>query len=321
MSTSLAPGSKAKPPGFSYASTFETVRTVGSLLAPPDLQWLTEIPRDAPESQIVLHLSCMAHYTPHIPLLGQRILQRIGLDCVIVGGPENCCGTLHAHFGDEDLARTSVKIAISGFRRMRPRKVVSICPDCDEIFAEHARGQMPFEPSNISSLFVEHLDVLAPLMRPLPLRAIAHVHRVNPSRRADASNMLSILKPIPGLELIDAPHSGGPGLHCQTLHPMSDADQLAMFEEARSLGAEALIVPYHSCYRQHCKMQISHGVEVHHYFGILARSLGIPFEEPFKTLRLMDDIEAALDALQPRIEQLGYDRNQVRSYLARTVYR
>ena len=263
----------------------------------------------------------MAHYTPHIPLLGQRILQRIGLDCVIVGGPENCCGTLHEHFDDKDLAKTSVKIAVTGFRRLKPRKVVSICPDCDEIFAEYAGDRLPFEHSNISSLFIEYLGVLKEHMQPVPMRAIAHVHRVNASRQTDANNMLTILRAIPGLELIEAPHSGGPGQHCQTLHPMSDEDQLVMFEEARSLGAETLIVPYHSCYRQHCKMQISHGVEVHHYFSILAKSLGIPFEEPFKTLRLMDDMEAALDALRPRIEGLGYDQEEVRSYLARTVYR
>jgi hypothetical protein len=170
-------------------------------------------------------------------------------------------------------------------------------------------------------LFIEYLDALKEHLQPVPMRAIAHVHRVNASRQADANNMLTILNAIPGLELIEAPHSEGPGLHCQTLHPMPDEDQLVMFEEARCLGVDTLIVPYHSCYRQHCKMQISHGVEVHHYFSILAKSLDIPFEEPFKTLRLMDDIEAALNALRPRIEELGYDQEEVRSYLARTVYR
>ena len=29
-------------------------------------------------------------------------------------------------------------------------------------------------------------------------------------------------------------------------------------------GADALIVPYHSCYRQHCALETTQGFEVHH---------------------------------------------------------
>src|SRR4051812_32204628 len=106
---------------FSYTTAFETVRGVGNLLAPDEFHYVTEIPQDAPESQLVIHLSCMAHYTPHIPLLAQRILRTIGLDCLIVGGPENCCGELHKHFEDTDLERQTAKVALSSFRRAKPR--------------------------------------------------------------------------------------------------------------------------------------------------------------------------------------------------------
>ena len=36
-----------------YTSVFETVRGVGNLLAPDDFTYLTEIPLDAPPSQLV----------------------------------------------------------------------------------------------------------------------------------------------------------------------------------------------------------------------------------------------------------------------------
>jgi Fe-S oxidoreductase len=305
---------------FSYTAIFETVRGVGSLLAPDDFKYLTEIPEGTPASRLVIHLSCMAHYTPHIPLLAQRILEKIGLSVLIVGGPENCCGELHKHFQDTDLEIQTAKTAMFGFRRAKPVKVLSICPDCDELFRKHQVDRQPYQHSNISELFLEHLDALRAKMRPVKMRVIPHFHNVNEARQADARNMLEILRSIPGVELIEAQHALGPGIHCQTLHPMPAEDQQRMFAEAQELGADAIVVPYHSCYRQHCKMQLSYPVNVHHYFNLLALALDIPFTEPFKELRLLGDVDAVINALRPKIEKFGYDEKLVRAQVSRAIF-
>lgn len=304
----------------SYTAAFEMSRVVGRLLAPDDLQWLLELPSNAPSTQMVVHLSCMAHFTPHIPLLAQRILQKIGLDCLIVGGPENCCGAIHAHFGDEDMGQRVAKIAQISFKKVRPQKVLSICPDCDEIFDKYAAPGQLHRNHNISELFIEHLDRLRPLMTPLKRRVIVHYHDVNEARRTDAARVLKILQAIPDLEIIDAKHARGPKVHCQMLHPMPAEDRDRMFLEASQLGADAIVMPYHSCYRQHCKMQIQYGIDVHHYFSMLALSLGIPFTEPFKEVRLLDDLDAAIDVLRPKILRFGYNEVDVRNYLQKAVY-
>jgi hypothetical protein len=67
-------------------------------------------------------------------------------------------------------------------------------------------------------------------------------------------------------------------------------------------------------------MELKSPVKINHYFELLAQALDVPYEESHKKLRLLDDIEAALDELQPRIEQLGYDRNKVRPLLKWGVY-
>lgn len=304
----------------SYTTIFETVRGVGSLLAPDDFNYLTEIPLDAPPSQLVVHLSCMAHYTPHIPILAQKILHKLGLDCVIVGGPENCCGEIHKHFKDHDMERQLAKSAMLGFRRVKPRTVLSICPDCDDVFRAHGSARQSYRHSNISELFIEHLPTLKPMMRPVNMRIIPHYHTISEHRRADADNMMAILRAIPGLQIIEAQHALGPGVHCQTLHPMPAQDQERMFVEAHDLGAEAIVVPYHSCYRQHCKMQLKHGVTVHHMFNILAMSLEIPFSEPFKEMRLLDDVDLVVKALRPRIERYGYDESVARAQIVRAIF-
>jgi hypothetical protein len=304
----------------SYTSIFETVRGVGNLLAPEDFTYYTELPADAPETQLIVHLSCMAHYTPHIPMLAQKILQKIDLDCLILGGPENCCGELHKHFKDHDLEKQTAKIVMNNFRHAKPRKVVSICPDCDEVFSGHDIGRMPYQHTNISDLFIEYLDRLKAHMAPLNTRIVTHFHTVNPARQRDARNMMTILGAIPGLQILEAQHALGPGVHCQTLHPMSVPDQEGMFAEARDLGADAIVVPYHSCYRQHCKMQLKYGVEVHHMFNILAMSLAIPFSEPFKKMRLLDNVDAVMEVLRPRIEKHHYDEKLIRAQITRAIF-
>lgn len=307
-------------PAFTYTGMFETVRTVGALLAPDDFEYVTEIPSDAPDTEFLIHLSCMAHYVPQIPLLAQQILKTLGRDCLIVGGPENCCGELQKVKGDHDLERQAARTAMSGFRRVRPRRVLSLCPDCSDVFRTQGIQRYPYEHANLSALFVEFIDELKAQMQPVDMGIVAHFHTVNEHRQSDADNMLAILRAIPGLRVLDAEHALGPGNHCQTLHPMPPEDQARMFAEARDLGADALVVPYHSCYRQHCKMELQYGVPVHHYLNILAMALGIPFSEPFKEMRLLDSLDAVVDALRPKIDRLGYDESLARAQIARAVF-
>jgi Fe-S oxidoreductase len=303
-----------------YTPIFERVRVVGRLLQPDELEYVSEIPVRGSESELVIHLSCMAHYTPHVPLLAQKILAKAGKQALILGGPESCCGELHKHFEDHDLEQQMAKVVMLAFRRAKPRKVVSICPDCTDVFSAHGVERYPYEHANVSDLLIEYLDVLKPQMRPVNLRVIAHFHTVNDARRSDAENMMTLLRAVPGLEILDAKHALGPGNHCQTLHPMPAADQGRMFDEASALKADALVVPYHSCYRQHCKIELSHGVAVHHMFNILAMALGIPFTEPFKELRLLDSVDKAVERLRPRIERYGYDEAQVREQVKRAIF-
>ncbi|MGE3149336.1 MAG: heterodisulfide reductase-related iron-sulfur binding cluster [Pseudorhodoplanes sp.] len=305
---------------FTYTAMFETVRGVGNLLAPDDFEYLTEIPADTPDTHLVIHLSCMAHYTPQIPYLAKQILKRLGHDCLIVGGPDNCCGELHKVLGDHDLEKQAAKIAMFGFRRVRPRTVLSICPDCDDVFRSHDVARQPYKHANISTLFISFLDRLKSEMRPVNLQIVPHFHTINEYRQADADNMMTIMRAVPGLEILDAKHALGPGNHCQTLRPMPPDDQARMFEEARELGADAVVVPYHSCYRQHCKMQLRSGVTVHHYFNILAMALGVPFSEPFKEMRLLDSVDAVVDALNSKIARLGYDESVVRAQIKRAIF-
>ena len=86
-----------------------------------------------------------------------------------------------------------------------------------------------------------------------------------------------------------------------------------MFAYASELGADYMVVPHHSGYRQHCKMQLQYGVEVQFYLGIVAQAVGLPFEKKLKELRHLDNVDRAVEQLRPRIAKFGYNLENVRS--------
>lgn len=303
-----------------YTDAFESSRLFGRLLAPEGFSWATELPREGPALPFILHLSCLAHYTPHVPFIAQRIMEKLGIPCPILGGPENCCGAIHQHLGDAVLSQRTARTGITGFLRAKPLTILSVCPDCDETFGKHMPQSKPFHHANVSELFVTHLDRLKPMMRPLNLKVVLHVHGNNDARKKDAANIETILGAIPGVEILPAKRSCGTGTHCQILAPMPVTDQKDMLQEAVALGADVLVVPYHSCYRQHLKMELAYPLQVQHYLSILGASLGVVVEETYKQLRLLDDVDKAVEALKPKFEPLGYNAGQMRPLVQSNIY-
>jgi hypothetical protein len=303
-----------------YTNAFETVRLLGNALRPKGFEWLTELKGPATQADIVLHISCNAHFTLFIPYIAQEVLKKLGKSFVVFGGPESCCGSIQFNMGDPDLEEMNAKLALMMFNRTKPQLLVSVCPDCDEVFEKFRPAPVRFEISNISELFLKYLDDLRPLLKPVKKRVIIHHHASGPQRIEDARNMRTLLGAIPGIEIVEARHNLGPGIHCQTVKPMSEPDQRAMVEEAVSLGVDTLVVPYHSCYRQHLPLQLGYPVKVEHYLSLLAQSLEIDYEEPYKRLRLMDDVGQVMHELKPSIEQQGYTVETVEPWIRRAIF-
>jgi hypothetical protein len=303
-----------------YTTVFERTRVLGNVIKPEGLHFETELAAGEIAEDLVLHVSCQVINVPHVAYLSQKIMEALGLKFTTLGGPEYCCGAYHWHFGDLDFEKQIAKISLNGFQRSKTRTVVSICPSCDDSFGRHKVPTHTFRHCNIADLLVERLDDLRPMMKPLPCHIIMHDHDVDEIRRRNSANVRTLIEAIPGVEFLPAKHAMGPGIGCQSVAPMPAEDTNVMFREAVELKADYLVMPYHSCYRQHCKMQLVSGVEVHHYLSLIAKSIGLPFEEIFKELRLLDDVDAAVERLKPRIKQLGYNEEEVRRYVKSVIY-
>jgi Fe-S oxidoreductase len=305
---------------YPYVTVFERTRVLGDIIAPVGLNFKTELAPGEVTEELILHISCQVLNVPHVAYIAQKTMEKMGLRFTTLGGPENCCGAYHWHFGDLDLERQVAKISLNTFRRAKARTVLSLCPSCDDSFGRHKAGNQAFRQCNITELFVERLPELRAMMRPVPCRIVVHDHNVDETRRRNSENVLTLLGAIPGVEILPAHRAEGPGIGCQSVAPMSREATVAMFEEAKALGADSIVLPYHSCYRQHLKMRLEFGVDVQHYLEILATSLGIPFENRFKELRLLDSVDKAVDALRPRMQRFDYKESDVRKYVQAVIY-
>lgn len=309
-----------------YAKIFGPPRDLGRVLAPDDFSYDMDPPADLVPGSIVLHVACNTLTVPHIPYLAQKIMERVGIEFATVGGPENCCGAPQWANGDDALERQVATLTLNAFRQMKPVQVVSTCPDCDTHFQLYRRRQHTFQHMNLVEMLGEHLDKLKTLMRfPVERRVALHLHEEGEGRRKDAESVRRIMSVVPGLEVVKAKNSNGLGNHClvnigryrSTISPETTD---AMFSELQEKEVDSLIVPYHGCYRQHCKRQLEYGVEVQHYLEIIAQSMGIEFEDTFKELRMLDDVDAAMDRLRPRIKEMGYREDDIRSMVQSAIY-
>lgn len=309
-----------------YATHFEPPRVLVKMLGSSDLKYDMEVPAQFGPGGVILHMSCNTLSVPHIAYLAQEVLTALKVDFAAVGGPENCCGSAHWANSDDDLERQVATLTLGSFKRAAPTQVVSTCPDCDISFERNMKSHHKFVHLNLVEMLAQRLDDLKKLMvHRVDRRVVVHAHRENDMRRRDADAIDRILRVIPGVEVIESKCSDGLGNHCLVArgrHKSTIVEPLirSMFQEAKEVGADTLVVQYHGCYRQHLKRQLEYGVEVSHYLSLVADSIGIPYEETFKTVRMMNDLDAAVEYLRPQMSEKGFQESDVRTALKKHVY-
>lgn len=300
-----------------YTDLYERVRMLGgAMVSPEEASWQTTIPPRVDPVPVILHVSCNVHLTPHVYLLAQEFLRRLGVEFVVVGGPENCCGNPQHHFGDHDLGAMTTRIAFANFRRFKPERVLTICPSCDETFSEaFAREGFGVPVHNISRFLVERLSELRRMCMQQVGRVIAlHSHAGSTVYDQDRANVTRLLEIVPGVTLVPTGSAVSEQPRCNAFFPPTPAAMAAMFDEARANGVEALVNVYHSCYRENLRGESGWGIRVRHYLDILAEAAGIAYEEPNRQLLEMRTIGRIMQAMRPNIEARGLDAETVQRY-------
>jgi len=301
------------------------VRILSRLQLPPEalarVRGQLEPPRRSPPD-VVFYTGCNILKTPHIALLCLDVLDLLGVDYEVMGGPGQCCGVYQFRDGDFDNTARVSYATIDGLASAGTSTVLSWCPSCQLQIGEvtlpnyEARfGARPFDLNPFLVFLAEHAETLGALMQHRVEKRVAlHERPVLPAVQAAVRKLLSI---VPGVELvdIDVPRVGTQANSLAVLPEFKHelvAQELAAVADA---GVTTLATIYHACHRELCDVGDGRSFEVVNFMEILGEGLGLHSEDLYKRLKMIKDIDDIIVETSPLIAEHGLDLDTVRNAL------
>ena len=302
------------------------VRVLSRLQLPPET--LARVRGQSAEQQrrtppeVVFYTGCNILKTPHIALLCLDVLDLLGIDYEVMGGPGQCCGVYQFREGDFDNTARVSYTTIDGLASAGTSTVLSWCPSCQVQIGEvtlpsyEARfGTRPFDLNPFLVFLADRVETLAPMMRHRVEKRVAlHERPVLPAVQAAVRRLLAI---VPGVELveIDVPRVGTQANSLAALPAFKRelvARELATVADA---GVTTLATIYHACHRELCDAGDGRSFEVVNFMEILGEGLGLRAEDLYKRLKMINDIDDIIVETSPLIADHGLDLDTVRDTL------
>jgi len=213
------------------------------------------------------------------------ILRALDFDPRPAGGPDYCCGTVKD--SNQTTAGGMATRTVGRFNAMARERVVAWCPSCHSHMHDFmARANdAKFAMTYLVDLLHANRARLAPLLvHPVPLRVIVHKH-MGFNDRVEVNRIVpELLRMIPGVEVVEDGYLA-PGYMCASLAAVPGAmdDMFAQTVRAvRATGAEAVVSIFHQCYREFCGLEAQGATQVCNYIHLLARSMGLAYEDEYK---------------------------------------
>lgn len=278
-------------------------------------------PTPATPPDVVFYTGCNILKTPHIALLCFDILDRIGVSYAVMGGPGDCCGVLQFRAGDIEGAGRIAYRTTERFAKYGTATVLSWCPTCQIQLAEnvlpgrwtqHVDGQA-YDMEAFVVFLDRNIERLRPHLRNAVRKRVGlHEH---PGVAGTSAAAVRLLKAVPGLDYIELAQPSV-GWMCNTLQPLPDfkrALHAELLDAAAAADVTTLAGIYHACHRDMCAHQRDWPFEVVNFLELTGESMGISYEDHFKRLKVMQDVDAILADVAPLAAAHGLRLDEVRS--------
>src|ERR1041385_4374744 len=274
-------------------------------LSEQDLIRLGQRPsKEAPRAElpdVVFYTGCNVLKTPHIALLCLDIMDAMGIDYKVMGGPTHCCGTGQLRAGDtETLARFAAN-TINKLSQSKSGEVLAWCPSCVVQFSEtvlptfeRATGEKPFDFTPFMRHLHKHLDKLKPLLKERVEMTVA-LHR-HPGVAGVMDAAEEMLRAVPGITIVklDVPAVGLQSVNLAMLPKFKAELQLKELEAARAAGVDALVAVYHSDHRELCAHERDWPFRIMNILEVVGASMGLHQDDHYKTLKIKQDVDAII---------------------------
>jgi heterodisulfide reductase subunit D len=258
-------------------------------------------PERADLPDVVFYTGCNVLKTPHIALLCLDIMDALGTDYKVMGGPTHCCGVGQLRAGDTETSARFAGNTISKLSASKSRTVLAWCPSCFVQYSENmlptferATGEMPFDMVPFMRFLHGNLDRLRPLLKkPVNMRIALHRH---PGVAGVMEAAEELLGAVPGISIVrlDVPAVGLQSVNLATLPSFKKELQLRELEAARDAGVDALVAVYHSDHRELCAHERDWPFRIVNALEIVGESMGLHQDDHYKALKIKQDVDAII---------------------------
>jgi len=270
----------------------------------------------------VFYTGCNVLKTPHIALLCLDIMDMIGTDYQVMGGPTHCCGTAQLRAGDIETLGRFANNTINKLSQSKSKTVLAWCPSCMMQFAEtvlptyeRATGEKPFDLPPFMPYLHRQLDRLRPFLKNRVEMAVA-LHR-HPGIAGVVEAAEELLRAVPGVRLIklDVPAVGLQSVNLATLPKFKAELQLRELEAARAAGVDALVAVYHSDHRELCAHERDWPFKIVNILEVVGASMGLHQDDHYKALKIKQDVDAIIRDSADLLKRHGVDLDTARKVI------
>ncbi len=283
--------------------------------------WFTTVPKEMRAHDFVLYLGCHVLKTTHLIETTVKILERMGIDFIAVGGPQNCCGIGDYRQGDRfQTDRTMGRLA-----SLARDKVLMWCPSChfhiDRVINSDHKD-IGYGIEHTTKFISENTDKIQ-FKQEIRARVALHSHTGSKQLDLDTQYAEIILRSIPGVELVQVQALAELGRQCSyhTIEQLTEKkyNELirSILEQAQQKNVEILATIYHGCQREICGEEARFPLKVENYVTLLARAMGIEVEDKFKKWRLMEDPNKIIEDAKECIASNNVSLEKVRASISR----
>lgn len=279
-------------------------------------------PESAELPDVVFYTGCNVLKTPHIALLCLDIMDTIGTDYKVMGGPTHCCGTAQLRAGDIDTLGRFANNTINKLSQSKSKTVLAWCPSCVMQFGEtvmptyeRAMGEKPFDLTPFMPFLHAHLGELRPFLKNRVEMTVAlHKH---PGIAGVMEAAEELLRAVPGITIVklDVPAVGLQSVNLATLPKFKAELQLKELEAAREAGVDALVAVYHSDHRELCAHERDWPFRIMNILEVIGESMGFSQDDHYKNLKIKQDVDAIIADSADLLKRHGVDLDTARKVI------
>jgi heterodisulfide reductase subunit D len=283
-------------------------------------------PRRAELPDVVFYTGCNVLKTPHIALLCLDIMDVLGTDYQVMGGPSHCCGVQQLRAGDAETSSRFAANTINKLSQSKSGEVLAWCPSCFVQFSEtmlptfeRATGEKPFDMTPFMRFLHRNLHALRPHLQERVKMTVA-LHR-HPGVAGVMEAAEDLLRAVPGVTIVklDVPAAGLQSVTMASLPAFKKELQLRELQLATDAGVDALVAVYHSDHRELCAHERDWPFRILNVLEIIGASMGLHQDDHYKTLKIKQDVDAIVADASDLMKQHGINLDTARAVIVNAM--